>query len=780
MRPYLAIVADSFSEALKSKVLYGLLLVWSLVLAGLAPLGLVRDEHNRFDSETIVNRDRLTTLLAGAGQLPPTESRRRVWDAMEASTRREILERASNDTLDEIRTGVLAAGLNGALTNPDLYLAEAWPTAQRRDDLAALLSRNTGDLDETEIERLNRRLIELAFPGSFRAGQTQAIWIGYAGYKLGDPLVVSPDRVRSFIAGSILPGVLQLSLGIIGVFVAIVVTAHHVPDMFSSGMLPLLLSKPISRSGLLIAKFFGGVAFIALNIVFLLTGLYFVLGWRLAIWEPAIFWCAPIFVFVFMVYYSVSMLAGLIWKNATVAIVAVAAFFGLCFALGSLQAITSRLVEDERQIRSLTIAGDVLVGVSSFGELYIWDAASSRWQLVGESSDFPHRVLGPIHRAVDEELVFSQPGYHPLFGLRESDTDLYRLTLEQSRRDNPPDSAAGITDRIVQSALWDELRLDRVGSLPHKTQQLLSWNGEMYAIGNQGVYRRQRTAAGGAAGALASLGQIFGMGASSTDDFQQLSSPETTWESPLNASIDAEGRLAVYADGRLYRYRLGSDAFEAIGSPLELDVPRGTLAVLASNHAGVLIFTDQRLALRCRWDRDMVEKFDTGDKADLRPQAIVPAADETHWIIDADQRLWRLASDLTLLERIEPDREVYAVAVGPADEMVMVERGNQIVYRDVDSGAIRLASPPGMDSLAWWHYRIVRPIYALNPKPLAVQGLLRKVLRRDDPLAFGRGTQELQSLRLADDIWQPLISNGLFIVFTVVLACWLLHRQDVG
>ncbi|MDC0311312.1 ABC transporter permease, partial [bacterium] len=55
----------------------------------------------------------------------------------------------------------------------------------------------------------------------------------------------------------------------IGLLIAIIVTANLIPETFEPGSLNLLLSKPISRWGLYVAKFVGGCAFIAICAAYL-------------------------------------------------------------------------------------------------------------------------------------------------------------------------------------------------------------------------------------------------------------------------------------------------------------------------------------------------------------------------------------------------------------------------------------------------------------------------------------------------------------------------------
>ena len=123
--------------------------------------------------------------------------------------------------------------------------------------------------------------------------------------KFTDPLPFTLRQIRPFIEATLFPFIMWVGLGQIAMMIAIVITSSMIPDMFQTGSLHLLLSKPLSRSLLYLSKYLGGCIFVALNISFLIVGLYFYSGIQLGIWNQGILWCIPLFIFAFMVFYSV-------------------------------------------------------------------------------------------------------------------------------------------------------------------------------------------------------------------------------------------------------------------------------------------------------------------------------------------------------------------------------------------------------------------------------------------------------------------------------------------
>ena len=139
-------------------------------------------------------------------------------------------------------------------------------------------------------------------------------------------------------------------LGVAGVFVAVLVTASMIPQTFEAGSVDLLLSKPISRSWLFLAKFVGGCAFIAINAAYFIGGLWLMLGLRFGLWNQRLLWAIPLYLFLFAIYYSVSALAGIVWRNAIVSVVMAVVFWFVCWTLGTANTLVESISLNPRRI----------------------------------------------------------------------------------------------------------------------------------------------------------------------------------------------------------------------------------------------------------------------------------------------------------------------------------------------------------------------------------------------------------------------------------------------
>ncbi|MFB0519220.1 MAG: ABC transporter permease subunit [Acidobacteriota bacterium] len=70
-----------------------------------------------------------------------------------------------------------------------------------------------------------------------------------------------------------------------GIFISLFATASLFPSMQEKGTIDLLLSKPISRTGIIVAKFLGNLAIVTFNVFFLIFGMWLVLSSKTGIWN---------------------------------------------------------------------------------------------------------------------------------------------------------------------------------------------------------------------------------------------------------------------------------------------------------------------------------------------------------------------------------------------------------------------------------------------------------------------------------------------------------------
>ena len=197
------------------------------------------------------------------------------------------------------------------------------------------------------------------------------------GWGLPSPLSPSSFRCWSILRW---PRSTTFLAGILGVFIAILVTAPMVPQTFEPGAIDLLLSKPVSRSLLFLTKFFGASTFILLNSIYLIGGMWLIAGLRFDIWSGRLLLCIPVFLFLFVIYYSVSALTGVIWRNAIVSVCCTILFWGLCFAVGMAKSLAENTFLDPTRLAAVMPAGDKLLAVNKSGQTFEWSTVRKAWE----------------------------------------------------------------------------------------------------------------------------------------------------------------------------------------------------------------------------------------------------------------------------------------------------------------------------------------------------------------------------------------------------------------
>jgi ABC-2 type transport system permease protein len=100
------------------------------------------------------------------------------------------------------------------------------------------------------------------------------------------------------------------------ILLAIFSTASFVPIMLEKGNIDLLLSKPISRTQLLIGKFFGGLFVVLINVAFLVIGVWAVVSLRFFYFDFTFLSIILSVTFTFAVLYSLIVLFGVITQGS--------------------------------------------------------------------------------------------------------------------------------------------------------------------------------------------------------------------------------------------------------------------------------------------------------------------------------------------------------------------------------------------------------------------------------------------------------------------------------
>jgi ABC-type transport system involved in multi-copper enzyme maturation permease subunit len=105
-----------------------------------------------------------------------------------------------------------------------------------------------------------------------------------------------------------------------GMFLAVFASAGLIPSVLEPGRIELLLSKPVSRTHLLLGRYLGNVLIVAVNVAYLVFGVWLILGLKTGIWNAHFLVAIATTVFLFAVLLSVVALVGILFESTALAV----------------------------------------------------------------------------------------------------------------------------------------------------------------------------------------------------------------------------------------------------------------------------------------------------------------------------------------------------------------------------------------------------------------------------------------------------------------------------
>ncbi len=806
MKPYIAILIDSFWEAVGNRVLWALLIGWSLVLLGLAPFGYISQRSYQLSSVDIDNRSQLIENLASGlkGQGNPSVQ------AVASRLEPEFIERLKKSSAEDesqgqrrISQSELAQALNFVVKSSDLFSDEAFPSAKRRPRLEPLIERaEQGSIDEAEREELNRELLQLAFPLVLNRPQGEQLWIGYAGFKLGEPLPVNRRQIKQFLEPLLLGFIIKLGLGILAVFVAIVVTSPIIPDTFRSGSLHLLLSKPISRVWLYLSKFFGGCIFVLVNITFVLIGLYFIAGFRFDIWNSGLLACIPILMFVFIIFYSVSALTGLVWGNAIVCVVACMIFWLFCFSIGFMHDALLPQAEVLPQISRIREIDGRVMTVDQRGVLAVWNAEYSIWQPALESDVRGQaRTFGPMYLE-DRNLILTKSFFRLPFGdLQARSRKLSMIRLDKGQQ-KPSDASAAIEESTAidesttsgtdmpstvksdapkslaetrETPVWLS---DPGPELPAQLFDVVELGDSILAICRGGLFQLNLEKL-----EIAESSQkgFFGIKLpwASASAFDNIAPKDYFLSANSNAATTQSGDgLIVYSSGSLDHFVYDGEKLQSAGSS-KLEGDGTEAAIVEMNHRFCVVARDN---LPLEILDEQLKRLATvalpGDQQ-VRQLSWIPGTSDMA-IITHTGNLFRLDCESQVLAPLLPSYQGQCTCMTwKSDKEVWLgTKPSSVVLVDLQTARPLQEFVPQATLLERIFRWGVKPVYLLNPKPAALDTAMGYALTGSQTSTLNIVTNDLEAAQLELDVWTPIISNLIFVAVILGFSCWYVSRKE--
>ena len=834
MKPYLAILIDSYWETVTSKVLWALLIGWTFLLAGLAPFGYITESSYRMARGDVYNRIGLAQKLARGLTPQGTPTQKAISKHLSPRLKKQ-LEAASaisdskerNERYEKISAREMISDLNALLKNRGLYDPEAFPTAANRERLKPIVAKPAADRTEAEVEALNRQLIDIAYSADLEPPRSEQLWIGYAGIKLGDALPLDRAAVNKFIERVALEIIIRLGLSFVAVFVGLIVTSPMIPETFRSGSLHLLLSKPISRPLVYLTKFFGGTLFVLVNIAFLLTGLFFLVGWRLGIWNSGLLLCIPLLLFVFVIFYSVSALVGLIWNNPIICVVVCIVFWVFCLIIGVLESSLRFPAQWTPQITRFMQVEDELLAVTQAGAVKVWNEKFRVWQPAADLDEGASgRVLGPIYDEQRKRLVMRSDFLDGLGGYSTRSRNLVYADLDSASSEasadataatddssQPPGAEASPVASAETNAAEPQAKLSETtfidDSLPvpktaeearHKPRwasekgveppmlmlDLLTLGQKTLAVSRNGFFEINWETQE-AIDAAKSSGGVFGdvsswFGRFQPQPFKDLSPVDFTFGDSVRVTVTADQtRLYVYNTNQVHALKLdptGSKFVVEHTFKLDGEERQSGLIAVGSEHC-VVAREKAPLTVLPRDLSNVTGTVSMPGDSDVRQLEAIKDTDLIS-IVTHDGKWFVLEpAGLTLAPVNCPWQGSVTGTTWVTKEKAWVGiKPNRAALFNVSSGEVERSLEPSLSRLDVFYRYIARPLYLVNPKPSSLNGVLQKLLSKEAAGQTQLFNNDLAAARVEVEIWQPIISNLVFVVVLLTIGCIYVTRRE--
>lgn len=760
MRPYFAIIKDSFREAIASRVLWILVGLIAFHLMLLAPLGIQLTLTTEFAPGDIREAPELIDKFRRASLSGEASPGKRVWSLIEADQRQKMAPLWTGkveDNRDFFRAvDSLREGLNELVQRRDLYDGQSWDVPALPKEARDYLDRPRESLTVAELGRLNRLLIEASAPSNFARRSSQSIGLTYFfGFMdISGPLPFSKAQADRVIKEWIISATMSLVVGVLGVIAAILVTSTIVPQMFEPGSITLLLSKPISRSLLFLAKFFGACAFIFLNVGFLIGGLWLILGWRFGIWNQGMLLCIPIFLFLFLIYYAVSAFSGLIWKNPVISVVITVVFWASCFTVGTTKNIFEAVLLDQNRLTRVTPMNDGLIGVSEGGVLQLWDEEGQRWQEIDAPRDgggVP-TIDGPFYHAPTKQVIVGQGFRNPLGFAGQ------RITLRLGRAS-------------------DGWQLRDGPTLPSGTSAVVILSdGTVVAVASDNIYRLR----GQPAPAESQL-KLFGVPILGGGGFTPALKAPSAFADPVAAAADPTQPRLIICSGNevtlIARNSAGDFAVESTAT-LEGDEKEGAavamtsdLVVVAREDGRVWLLSPRGLTLRNELE---IEPYSQPRFAAASPDG------ERVAILFHNRQLWLIDGRTGDARRapVSGQGDISGFSFDSNNRLLVVDRVNRVIDYDSTNFARGQVHWQEMSRFERVYYYAILPLYTIFPKPGEIDNTVHFLLTgkqtTDVGLFQGDVTQQREDLHP----WRPIVSGLAFVGLMLLISCIYLEWHE--
>jgi hypothetical protein len=516
-----------------------------------------------------------------------------------------------------------------------------------------------------------------------------------------------------------------------------------------------------------LAKFVGGCAFITVIASYVIVGLYLIAGVRLDYWNHRFLWCIPLLLFLFAIYYSVSAMTGVLWRNAILSVVMAVIFWFVCWALGTTKATFESIAMLPRKIDRVIGADDQWFAsfrrgpMSLQGEFLRWDSSANAWTPTFKS-DGSASAAAPWENRFDALPVYDAKSKR-------------LLAVGNLYQQNGGEFTGPWLFAASEQGGW---RQEVLGKFPKPVRHLLvRGDGKLLGLASDGILEIPTS------GTPLTEAQL-----KDPDSAKSLDSAlreVDAWAMPSAAAANATTNdMIVYDPGRLRLLKLADGARYQVHAEFKVDPAaacNGEALAFVGDHV-VLGLQDGRILVLAVKDRtlDLIAEHSSKEKSSIqqvefKPDGksfVVRSADEqVHWYelgdaADAPPR--PLAGSA--------NGDITAIAMSPDGSLAVAYAYNHLLLLDPDED-VKERLTPTYDVWEKLYWYLVRPLYTIFPKPGQLDNVSAYFLYGKETIEVpggpdGQGHQEKL------DIYTPIWSNLLFLSVMLAIGCWYVSRRD--
>ena len=129
----------------------------------------------------------------------------------------------------------------------------------------------------------------------------------------------------------------------LGVFLAVFATGAQVPNLQHRGTVDLYLTRPVTRTHLLLGRFLGAITLVTANLLFLCGGVFLIISLKTGVWNPRFLAAAGVILVVFVSYLGFMYLVGVLSSSTPLSIMLPYALYMISIPLAAHQQIAAAM-----------------------------------------------------------------------------------------------------------------------------------------------------------------------------------------------------------------------------------------------------------------------------------------------------------------------------------------------------------------------------------------------------------------------------------------------------